>query len=234
MKKLAQHKLVHFQNRKLVLQRVRLHFGLSSDTKIIFSKDQVSINLSHGKIAVLNSDGTQLICTVNFFNHPPTSDSSNPDPEISASIPPPGTFSSQSPQLSLDFKLSQELDPVILEKKIDELNTFHNSFELHPFLISQNCSSMFPILFFHALARGKVKTNSAVKGLPPHLRQGTMYALGYRSEAMIGRHQQPNKFIGKFSPFLFLSFFSVLSFFFPNLSHISFIQKILFFHPFIL
>ena len=53
---------------KSIIQKLKIRFGLSADTKIIISNgDNTPINLTSGKVAVLNSEGTELICSVQFF-----------------------------------------------------------------------------------------------------------------------------------------------------------------------
>ena len=54
-------------SRNTVNRKLRLRFGLSPDTKIIIC-GQDEITLNRGKVAVINAEGTNLICTAHFFN----------------------------------------------------------------------------------------------------------------------------------------------------------------------
>ncbi len=183
-----------YQEKRLqIIQQLRLHFGLPSDTKIILADDDKEINLSFGKIAIFNSSGTELICSVEFHH---LSSTSGPAHHSFQSL------SSQTFQ-SITFGTLDHTDPATLSQHIDSLDTYLSSVRLNPHLLSSNLSECFSILYQHALSRYEVKSNSAMKRMGSQA-QGKMFAIGYRSEAMVGKHQEHNKYIGNF---FFLCYF---------------------------
>lgn len=195
VKRSDRRKLSYHSKRLEVIQQLRLHFGLSADTKIIIAdEDKEEINLSFGKVAVFNSSGTELICSVEFHH---LSSTSGPGQH--------SIHSHSSPTFhSITFGTLDHTDSDTLSQHINKLDTYLSSVRLNPHLVSSNFSETFPILYQHALSRHPVKTNSAMKRMGS-LAQGKMFAIGYRSEAMVGKHQERNKHIGKnpfFSHFL--------------------------------
>ena len=189
----SERNLEHATSRNTVTQKLRLKFGLSPHTKIIIC-GQDEITLNRGKVAVINAEGTNLICTAHFFN---LSSSQDIIPSESSSSNYSSTKISQQPYI--DPNISDLDDKATLDEKIEKLNKFHSSSHLSHDLLSQNLSLMFPVLYCHAQARGEVKSNASIRALPRHLQQGKMFAVGHRSEALVGRHQRRNIMIGKCS-----------------------------------
>ncbi len=174
-------------NRIQLIYKFRLHFGLSEDTKIIIANNEnIQINLKFGKVAVFNSSGTDLICSVEF--HHLSSHSGSGQHLIQSRSAP--AFQ------SINFDTLDDTDPETLDQHIQNLDRYLSSVRLNPHLISSNFCETFPILYQHALSRNPVKTNSAMNRMGSNA-QGKMFAIGYRSEAMVGKHQRPNKHIGK-------------------------------------
>ena len=167
---------------------------MSADTKIIIAdENKEEINLSFGKVAVFNSSGTNLICSVEF--HHLSSHSGAGQHSFHSHFSPPFK--------SITFGSLDNSDSDTLDQHIHKLDTYLSSVHLDPHLVSSNFCESFPILYQHALSRHPVKTNSAMKRMESRA-QGKMFAIGYRSEAMVGKHQEHNKHIGKNS---FLSHF---------------------------
>ncbi len=223
----------HFSKRINSLHKIRKRFGISRDTKIIFANDKKDkVELSFGKVAVLNSKGTELVLSVVFHHLESTPKESTNDytqvPSSFANLP------SSIPQYQPEHRQTQltnysfepnSLNTESISNKIHK-NQVPSSFSSDPpasipqdhpqnkqnrltssasdenglnwELISKNLHNMFPIIYKHALARQEVKSNGSIISLPPGQRQGKMYAIGYRSEALVGKHQLPGKFIGKF------------------------------------
>ena len=170
-----------------MIYKFRLHFGLSEDNKIIIAQnDKIEINIRFGKVEVFNSSGTDLICSVEFYH---LSSHSGCGQHLIQSHSAPAFE-------SINFETLDDTDPETLDQGIQNLDRYLSSVRLNPHLISSNFSETFPILYQHALSRNQVKTNSAMNRMGSNA-QGKMFAIGYRSEAMVGKHQRPKKHIGK-------------------------------------
>ena len=136
-----------------IIQQIRLHFGLSRDTKIIIADNvKKQINLNFGKVAVFNSSGTKLICSVEFHH---LSSKSGPGQN--------SIYSHSTPTFNpIAFGTLDNTDLDTLDQDIHKIDTYLSSVCTNPHLVSAHFSESFPILYQHALSCNQVKTNSAM------------------------------------------------------------------------
>lgn len=153
-KSTAKRNKIHDADRQKILCKLHIQFGLSLDTKIIIADEHHQIDLTYGKIAVLNSEGTQLICSVGFHHL-----TANPQPEKQQLQLCSSSSGSRHQFESSNFNINDDIDQHILDTRINLLETYLSSVKMDHHFISNNLSQTFPILYHHAISRYPVKNN---------------------------------------------------------------------------